>query len=454
MRDNLYYYDVYPRVIPAGKTSRITIRPLGQQSAFLPGTEVEVKPLNDRNFDLDGREKVAKVFALSPDAEGCLQLDFPFEMESEYFLSFLDWKQKKVRLSVYAVLPDLLGRYPFLGDTHVHSTFSDGRQAPEIVAANYRRQGMDFLAMTDHNTYAGSMHMIDAYEGVPLNMALIPGEEVHLPHNDAHIINFGSTYSVNAMVQTKREQMEKRFPGIGQWAPEKWLGKAELPCYSEEEYEAQVWALADSLDIPEGVDRFTAAASTWTVRQIKAAGGLSVFVHPYWINNTFSVPPQMSDWFFAQNEFDAFEVFGGERYLEQNESQLIHYWEAKAKGTKLVPVGASDSHSVYNNDGAYIGKTLVLSPKNERAALIDSMREGYCVAVECISPEYRLCAPLRLARYARFLMENYFPIHDEWCVEEGRLMKAYACGDASAAEELARLHGRTDEHLLRKYFAF
>ena len=40
MRDNLYYYDVYPRVIPAGKTSRITIRPLGQQSAFLPGTEV------------------------------------------------------------------------------------------------------------------------------------------------------------------------------------------------------------------------------------------------------------------------------------------------------------------------------------------------------------------------------------------------------------------------------
>ena len=80
MRDNLYYYDVYPRVIPAGKTSRITIRPLGQQSAFLPGTEVEVKPLNDRNFDLDGREKVAKIFALSPDAEGCLQLDFPFEM--------------------------------------------------------------------------------------------------------------------------------------------------------------------------------------------------------------------------------------------------------------------------------------------------------------------------------------------------------------------------------------
>ena len=287
-------------------------------------------------------------------------------------------------MSVYAVLPDLIGRYPFIGDTHVHSIASDGREAPEIVAADYRRQGMDFLAMTDHHNYAGSLEMIAAYAGVPLNMALIPGEEVHLPHNAAHIISFGATHSVNAMVQTKRDELEERFPGIGQLPPEKWRGDPDAPCYSEAEYEAQVWALADTLDIPEGVDRFTVGACVWAARQIRAAGGLSV----------------------------------------------------------------------YNNPDGYIGKTLVLSPRNERVSLIESIRAGYCAAVECISPEYRLCAPLRLARYGRFLMENYFPIHDEWCVEEGRLMKAYVCGEAQAAQELARLYGRTDEHLLRKYFAF
>ena len=160
----------------------------------------------------------------------------------------------------------------------------------------------------------------------------------------------------------------------------------------------------------------------------------------------------MSDVFFAMNEFDAFEVFGGELYLEQNESQLYHYMEARAKGTKLAPVGASDSHSVYNNDSAYIGKTIVLAPKNERVSLVESMRAGYCVAVECISKEYRLCSSLRLIRYGRFLMEHYFPLHDELCVEEGRLMKAYICGDPDALEALARLHGRT-EKLIRKYFA-
>ena len=100
MKTDLYYYDVYPRVIPAGQTSRITIRPLGKQSAFHPDTELEVKPLNDRNFDFDGREKVEKVLSLSPEADGCLRFDFSFEMESEYFLSFQDQKLGKVRLSV------------------------------------------------------------------------------------------------------------------------------------------------------------------------------------------------------------------------------------------------------------------------------------------------------------------------------------------------------------------
>ena len=94
----------------------------------------------------------------------------------------------------------------------------------------------------------------------------------------------------------------------------------------------------------------------------------------------------------------------------------------------------------------------MLSPKNERVELIESMRAGYCIAVECISKEYRLCSSLRLIRYGRFLMEYYFPLHDELCVEEGRLMKAYACGDEHAAVELSRLYGRT-EALIRKYFA-
>ena len=44
------------------------------------------------------------------------------------------------------------------------------------------------------------------------------------------------------------------------------------------------------------------------------------------------------------------------------------------------------------------------------------------------------------------------PLHDELCFEEGRLMKAYACGDQEAGEELRRIGKRTD-FLTEKYWA-
>lgn len=454
MKNELYLYDVYPKVVSVGKPVQITIQPLGRQSAFSPDTPVELKPYNDRNLYGDGREAIPVSMTLSPEADGCLRFEYTFSMESEYAILFEGRRNTKMRLNVYAVEADLQGRYPFLGDTHVHSIDSDGRQAPEIVAADYRRQGMDFLAMTDHRTYVGSMHMIEAYKGVDLDLELVPGEEVQLPNNVVHIINFGATSSVNAMVQSMRDKMEENFPGITSLPAERWRGDENAPCYSDEEYEAQVWALADSLSIPEGPGRFTVAACIWAARKIREWGGLSVFCHPYWIaGNAFHIPPYVSDAIFDTNEFDAFELYGGERYMDQNESQLLHYMEAKARGTKLTAIGASDSHGVYNNPGAYIGKTLVLAAENKRTDLIDAMRTGYCVAVECISAEYRTFASLRLARYGRFLLDNYFPLHDELCVEEGRLMKAYVCGDSSAAQELARLKGRTGK-LLDKYFAF
>ena len=96
MKTELYYFDVYPKVVPAGETTRITVQPLGRQSSFPASIDIEVKPLNDRNFDFDGRDPVPQVLTLSPDADGCLRFDFLFEMESEYFISFLNNKQKKM----------------------------------------------------------------------------------------------------------------------------------------------------------------------------------------------------------------------------------------------------------------------------------------------------------------------------------------------------------------------
>ena len=40
-------------------------------------------------------------------------------------------------------------------------------------------------------------------------------------------------------------------------------------------------------------------------------------------------------------------------------------------------------------------------------------------------------------------MNEYFPLHDLLCFEEGRLMKDYICGDNKALDLLGLMQGRT-----------
>ena len=104
------------------------------------------------------------------------------------------------------------------------------------------------------------------------------------------------------------------------------------------------------------------------------------------------------------------------------------------------------------NPKALIASTFVFAPANERASLIQSIKEKYSVAIDTISAEYRLVGEPRLVKYARFLLDEFTPLHDELCYEEGRLMKAYVTGEEGAEEALKLIYGRMDK-LFQKYFA-
>ena len=61
------------------------------------------------------------------------------------------------------------------GNTHTHTTESDGDSSPEIVARWYKDHGYDFLILSDHNVLldpATLGHFVDS------TFLLIPGEEV------------------------------------------------------------------------------------------------------------------------------------------------------------------------------------------------------------------------------------------------------------------------------------
>ena len=224
------------------------------------------------------------------------------------------------------------------------------------------------------------------------------------------------------------------------------------------EYDEMIRTLLACADIPEGIDPYAAVGCRWAFDEIRKANGLGIFAHPTWISDTFHVPEAFTEYLMATQPFDAFEVLGGENYYEHNGLQTLQYYEDRAKGRKYPIVGSTDSHNSYtSNRNALICSTIVFAAENERKALISAIKDFYSVAVDTISEEFRLVGERRLAKYACFLLQEYFPLHDELCAEEGRLMKQAACGTQEEKEEalkvLSVICGRV-ARLRSKYFAF
>lgn len=459
MKTELYNYDIFPKVVAAGKPVEITVRPLGLQSAFAESNSVKVYPLQERIYDLDETPRQRAEYTVAPCADGCLRFTHTFFGEQEHYILINEEEKNEVRLSVYAVEGDLVGKIPLMGDLHLHSIRSDGRQDPPIVAAHLRQQGYDFIALTDHSNYSGSLESIDAYKDVPIEMNLMFGEEVHLPDCHLHCVHIGGKYSINALVDKTREEMYHRGnPATIAAHPEAWtkMEGSDFPgTMTNEEFHEVINAYADTLDIPAGIPKFVYAGFCWECDQIRKAGGLAIFPHPYWIHdNAYHGDERLTQHLFDTHPFDAFEVLGGENYFEQNGHQTVHYYEAKAKGVQLNVVGSSDSHSSVNNRNAFIAETICFAEANTPDGVMDAIRAGRSVALDTISTEFRLVGDFRLVKYACFLMNEYFPLHQAACNEQGRAMKEYYCGDREEGRAMLEFTKDRMAKFWKKYFAF
>lgn len=459
MNESLYYYDVFPKVFVKDKEATINIRQLGARRKFEPGKEYSmlVCPLETgkpKDYDT-GYYDEKKVLC---DEDGNFCFKYTFKSEQQYFLRFINDEGKKIyQFPVYCVEEDLAGRYPLMGDLHMHTTRSDGNQDPAVVCANYRKNGLDFMVVSDHGRYYPSLEAIDKFKDVKIGLNIVPGEEVHMPHVDGvipdfHTVNFGGEYSINGITesdQVKDVGKDKKYRSL----------YGECPDYMElEEWREMIRGLSKNMSVPEGINPIQAAICKWIYDEIRKANGLGIFPHPTWISDVFHVPEIFNTYITENRFFDAFEVLGGENYYEQNGYQTVKYYEDRAKGINYPIVGSTDSHSsIPLNRNAYICSTIVFSPKNERKEIIKSIKNYYSVAVDTISTEFRLVGENRFVRYGCFLLNNYFPVHDEMCFEEGRLMKQYATGTPSEKEEakaLLDIIGNRVDKMRAKYFDF
>lgn len=72
-------------------------------------------------------------------------------------------------------VPKTDGTVWFKGNTHTHTTMSDGDSGPEEVALWYKRNGYRFLVLSDHNVFTDPKSLNSIVDS---SFILIPGEEL------------------------------------------------------------------------------------------------------------------------------------------------------------------------------------------------------------------------------------------------------------------------------------
>ena len=449
MKQVLYDYDIYPKVFLVGYEKQITVQPLGDHAAFERGREytLRVYKVNEGSPNIYKERGGRFERRVKPDDSGCLSFSGEFDSEGEYFVNIHADSASNhfCTLSLYALDADMAGRIPYRGDLHMHTRRSDGHEAPATVAANYRGHGYDFTVISDHHRYYPSLEAIGFY-GDLTDLAIIPGEEVHLPLNDVHYVNFGGSYSINALV--KPSLNDEQGDDLSHRSLD---GNAPDPM-TREEFEAMIRERAKSVDRENESERLSFAVMEWVYEQMQKNGGLGIFPHPYWLCQVMQLPEEYTRFIYEKAPFDAFEVLGGENYYPHNGFQTGLYYEMRARGIDHPVVGSTDSHgSTEHNRNALICSTIVFAKENTREGLVSAIKEKYSIAVDTISREYRLVGDFRLMKYASFLMENYFPLHDRACASEGYYMNRYIAGEARAETILKSMKGQIPE-MQKKYF--
>ena len=328
--------------------------------------------------------------------------------------------------SIYALRGDLYKLTPYKGDFHMHSNCSDGLHSPEYVAATCRKTGFDFMALTDHRLYEPSLVAQKAMAELGCDMLVTPGEEVHLPDNGVHIINFGGKSSINQLAANDEKAY---FTAVDEYMK-------TVPTQYDE------------------VTRFQVAASEWAFDRIRECGGVAMFCHPYWRPRSHNyIGEDAIDLLLERQRFDVLEVIGGFEPFEYEGNLLsVARWrEETAKGRTIPVAGVSDSHDCDTSlTGWYY--TIVFAEELSFASIAAAIRDNRSVAVHCPPGNFPLVVgSFRLTRFAYFLLREVYPAHDALCRVEGEIMlRALAGEEPDARGELARRRGEVADFLAQR----
>ena len=435
-------YEIFPRVARLLTPTLFEVRGLGIETALTPDKRYILRMIGQEEnnssllCDFSDWKKYAVVEAVA-DSSGVLRFTFTFSREQIYTLRLASIGENNEwdplgDLRIFCAKDDLYYRTPLRGNTHCHVCPSvDGHEDPFLAAAMYRKAGFDFLAITDHHLIDGSKIAIEAAKKIPNDLTLFYGEEVHVPNAYIHAVNVGAV-----------------FPGgIGL---DRWYHENESACLEE------VRQIASKTEgLPDGVEPMDYAYRKWIADRIHEYGGVAIMAHPFWEWDAHNTRDDVFRYFAKEKIYDGAEILHGQEPGCRDANMQVAFWnDMRTEGIFISPLGADDAHrrnyrwdyeSCFNQVFS-----VVFAKENSLHGFAEALENGYTAAVETYenAPEH-VIGTYRMTKFVIFLLDQYYPQHDELCFEEGRLMRDAYLGDKEASDLLQMLNGRVRRYTER-----
>ena len=393
---NVCVKDLYPKVFNSNQKQTVFVRLTEQVDSSL--LQIKIQPmekyavLHTPKYRIDEEDRYDYV-ALNNLDGSLYSVDYDFCDEQQYTLKIRYNGAVICNTHVYSIDNDLALLKPFKGDTHLHSCRSDGEGTPFEVACDYRGSGYDFIAITDHHRFSPSLEAQSEIKELTNQFFVFCGEEVH--NKDMgyfHIINFNGESSINDIIETDDAYVE-----------------------------SEIQKILNSRDFSGLSDPRCVAYRIFVAEHIRKVNGVAIMAHPYW--ETFGEYHMQTEEFiyhWKNENFDALEVIAGcDGTGNGNNLQEMLRCDMLSEGYKIPVVGSSDAHTTKPKvDTDRFNKQFTIVFAKNFDDIPNAIKAERGVAIDrCDDIIFRTIGKFRYAKYARFLMKEFYPVYSQLCEE-------------------------------------
>src|ERR671917_50073 len=203
-------------------------------------------------------------------------------------------------------------------DLHTHSTISDGTDTPAALVDRARAVGLDVVALTDHDTFAGLDEA--ATRGEQVGVQVVRGMELSCTRvgQSVHLLAYGADPDAPALAAELEKVRGGRMGRLsGVLAPLAEVG--ESPSVGRPHIADAMVKAGHVADRTEAFDRFLADGGPAHVPRyaipvergielVHAAGGAAVIAHPWGRGREHVLPPDVLTRLAAEHGLDGIEV--------------------------------------------------------------------------------------------------------------------------------------------------